>query len=63
MGPNRICSCCGKSFMPAAYHMYRANKGWQCSYTCYRKEGGDGGIARGKKSDLSVSKMRSETKK
>ena len=49
--------------MPASAHMYRANKSWQCSYTCYRKEGGDGGIPRKNKSDSSMSQMRKEAKK
>lgn len=37
------CSCCGKEFIPAPCHMYRARGKIQCSYTCYRKEGGDDG--------------------
>lgn len=39
----RKCSYCDKEFIPAPYHMYRAKGKIQCSYTCYRKEGGDSG--------------------
>lgn len=42
-----ICSECGKAFIPAAAHMYKRIKDrrtvYQCSYTCYRKAGGDSG--------------------
>ena len=38
------CSVCGKSFIPAPQHMYRAKGKIQCSYTCYRKAGGDSGV-------------------
>lgn len=37
------CSYCGKEFIPAPCHMYRAKRKIQCSYSCYRKEGGDDG--------------------
>lgn len=37
------CSKCKKEFIPAQQHMYRAKDRYQCSYTCYRKEGGDNG--------------------
>lgn len=39
----KVCSCCNKKFIPASLHLYRAKDKWQCSYTCYRKEGGDDG--------------------
>lgn len=44
----RKCSICGKEFIPAAMHMYKTKKKGettkiQCSYTCYRKAGGDDG--------------------
>lgn len=40
-----ICPICGKSFIPAYYHVYvtKRNNGtvvkYQCSYTCWRKAG------------------------
>lgn len=37
----RKCSICKKIFLPSPMHMYRTEKGIQCSYTCYRKAGGD----------------------
>ena len=42
------CSICGKEFIPASIHMYKTKNRrgtikMQCSYTCYRKAGGDGG--------------------
>lgn len=37
------CSVCGKTFIPAACHMYKTKDGMQCSYSCYRKAGGDDG--------------------
>jgi hypothetical protein len=45
---SRKCSICGKEFIPAAMHMYKTKKKGeitkiQCSYTCYRKAGGDNG--------------------
>lgn len=36
----RICSVCGKKFIPGACHMYKTKVGrvkLQCSYTCWRK--------------------------
>jgi len=39
----RKCSNCDKEFISAPYHMYRAKGKIQCSYSCYRKEGGDSG--------------------
>ena len=36
----KYCSCCKKYFLPAPQHMYRAKGKFQCSYTCWRKEGG-----------------------
>lgn len=39
----RRCSNCDKEFIPAPCHIYRAKGKIQCSYSCYRKEGGDGG--------------------
>lgn len=49
--PEKQCSICGKIFTITypSYYMYRIfdrKKGrlsWQCSYTCYRKAGGDSG--------------------
>lgn len=48
MGEFKICSICGKEFIPAALHIYKTkdNHGKiriQCSYNCYRKAGGDDG--------------------
>lgn len=42
------CSICGKEFIPASMHMYKTKNSHgiveiQCSYTCYRKAGGDDG--------------------
>lgn len=41
------CSVCGKEFEKNPGHMYKRRKDGkaadQCSYTCYRKEGGDNG--------------------
>src|SRR5574344_343971 len=56
----KTCSVCGKQFYPGVSHMYRAKKLYQCSYTCYRKEGGDDGqYSKSKllKVDPSLSKM------
>ena len=43
----RICSCCGKSFIPSPQHAYKLyinrKVKWCCSYRCYRNIGGDGG--------------------
>lgn len=40
------CNICGKKFIPGMSHMYkrkdkRGRIKKQCSYTCYRKAGGD----------------------
>ena len=41
------CARCGKMFIPGAEHLYkliRDNKTqYYCSYTCWRKDGGDNG--------------------
>jgi len=37
----KTCSHCGKEFVPAPQHLYKAKSKYQCSYTCYRAEGGD----------------------
>lgn len=38
---SKVCSECGKSFIPAALHMYKVTKNGkvthQCSYTCWNK--------------------------
>jgi hypothetical protein len=47
------CSVCKKIFIPAAQHMYRTKDGMQCSYSCYRKAGGDGGKYGGQSSRTS----------
>lgn len=43
----KTCSYCGIQFIPVVNHMYRRKKDgkskMQCSYSCYRKEGGDTG--------------------
>lgn len=44
----RICSECGKEFIPGAEHLYvltkyKQGKKWYCSYKCWRKNGGDNG--------------------
>lgn len=45
---NKKCNICEKEFFPNSEHMYKRsiNKQteYQCSYTCYRKSGGDNGI-------------------
>lgn len=36
--PEKKCKKCGKTFIPAPEHMYRAGSRrvfWYCSYTCY----------------------------
>lgn len=48
MGELKKCSICGKEFLPAPMHMYKVKNSHgrtklQCSYTCYRKAGGDNG--------------------
>lgn len=41
----RKCACCDKEFIPGKEHLYRlilqGKKLWFCSYTCWRKMGGD----------------------
>lgn len=42
----KTCDECGKSFIPGAEHLYtmtkhKQGKKWYCSYTCWRKNGGD----------------------
>lgn len=41
------CKRCGKMFIPAVEHLYKLNKDkktyYYCSYTCWRKDGGDNG--------------------
>lgn len=62
----KICSVCGKHFIAAGLHMYKTKKGYQCSYTCYRKEGGDDGRYSKSKllePDPSLQKMRKKTEK
>ena len=62
----KICSVCGKDFIPGSSHLYRAKRLYQCSYTCYRKEGGDDGRYSKSKllePDPSLSKMRKEIEK
>lgn len=43
----RQCFRCGKMFIPAAEHLYKITKygktNYYCSYTCWRKDGGDSG--------------------
>ena len=43
---SRQCPICGKKFVPSYYWAYRSPKGYACSYTCYVKAGGDGGLDR-----------------
>lgn len=61
------CSECDKEFILACGHMYkRVKKGkttYQCSYSCYRKAGGDDGqFSKSKllKPDPYLQKMRSK---
>lgn len=47
----KIYTCkCGKKFVPTPEWLYKIRKGkekgYYCSYTCYRKAGGDGGTKR-----------------
>ena len=35
---DKICARCGKSFLPAVYHIYKDNKGIYCSWTCYNRK-------------------------
>lgn len=43
----KVCSECGKEFIPGGQHLFRKPKkngeAWQCSYSCYRRAGGDTG--------------------
>ena len=48
MFQTKMCKRCGKMFIPGALHLYkivdRNNKtNYYCSYTCWRKDGGDNG--------------------
>lgn len=43
--PLRTCPICEKRFIPTAQWLYKGERGpYYCSYTCYRKAGGDQGI-------------------
>lgn len=49
----RKCDECGKEFIPGVEHLYTLklfgkSKKWYCSYTCWRKNGGDNRIWRAK---------------
>lgn len=64
------CSECNKEFEPAPNHMYKRQvKGrtvFQCTYSCYRKAGGDDGRygkSKGNESEAYLSEMREEIKK
>ena len=43
----RQCFRCGKMFIPGSEHLYKLIKSgktyYYCSYTCWRKDGGDNG--------------------
>lgn len=43
----RQCKRCGKMFIPGSQHLYilynNQKKVYYCSYTCWRKDGGDNG--------------------
>ena len=41
--PSRKCPICGKTVIVRYNYAYRINTKWYCSYTCYRKAGGDDG--------------------
>ena len=45
-----ICPVCGKEFLHNTQSIYKLNKGrrikYYCSYTCWRKAGGDNGYKR-----------------
>lgn len=42
-----MCQRCGKMFIPGAEHLYKITKdkkvNYYCSYSCWRKDGGDNG--------------------
>jgi ribosomal protein L24E len=63
------CSICGKEFLPTYHWMYKRTidkrVAYQCSYTCYRKAGGDGGIREPQDigPDISLPKVRKKAKK
>ena len=42
-----MCKRCGKMFIPAPQHLYKLVRNGKtysyCSYTCWRKDGGDNG--------------------
>lgn len=43
----QMCKRCGKMFIPGSEHLYKLIKlgktCYYCSYTCWRKDGGDNG--------------------
>ena len=41
---DRICPICGKKFVPAPFHIYRAKARLVCSWACVRKFEKDNGI-------------------
>lgn len=44
IGKLKACPICGKNFIPTVGWVYRdiQKSRWFCSYTCWRKAGGDG---------------------
>jgi len=61
----KICSVCGKEFIPPIMGkwMYRIGQKWQCSYTCYRKAGGDNGKPERESGAAFVSSVRKKASK
>ena len=48
----KTCDLCGKNFIPTFHWAYKIRPArnrtlYFCSYTCYRKSGGDGGTYNG----------------
>ena len=45
----KIYECkCGKRFIPRPNWLYKIKSKYYCSYTCWRKDGGDGGNTKNK---------------
>lgn len=43
------CAKCGKTFIAAPYHVYKTNRKWYCSWTCYNHRNDEGKIKDGGK--------------
>ena len=43
------CAKCGKNFISAPEHVYKTNRKWYCSWTCYNHRNDEGKIKDGGK--------------